>query len=745
MDSYQCKRCSANYDLNLKKPVIFDECSHQVCEYCFLNSLDDEDDGAKTCPFCFSSCYQKNYNQDLLNSIERRDIENQRQIEVQRERQILRQREEEQKNSICSNSSSATARTMDVLPKINAIDIPWESDLKYRYRTEAFIGSGSFGDVRMSSSRQRYAIKTFKEQPTDQELLEISIMKGIKSQYICELYDLFRTTDNKFSIVYEYAQYGDLLNYCKNTLDWDIPEDLAKEWLTCVVLGLKELHSKGNGRISIQKAIRDYELHFSRDALDQNYDFSTDIYSLGITFIQLLTKEFPTQIEIQDPLWLPNIEGMSGEFIALLRRMVAYNKNERPTIVDLMFHPVITQTKVMKNYRKTHGIMTLGFANFNPESMKLLSDQGVGCPNCSLILCNDCFRKKVESSFLMLNDMLGHANEISKKTEELLSDAKEELFICQAIYPQFDTMPYKKILGLSEQMVDDSLMHQKMRSQVQNLILDLEPQIKQSQHSVIENAEKFNAELASELKFSAIIQKFKSLQNIEKEKKLLRFQGQFFEEEKSQQIENQDWRSRNDFSIPMPLKKFSFDDFRQLIDNETQTDSFIRFNIPNFDSSKHSIALVCKEKLYDFNRQDKFLGILVFIQSQWDHVFGFYTSCLNVMDVSQGTMLTDKDAFIFSLSYQTIHKIAIDAEYSLLATQRGLNVGGSLNTMRPDIFLDSHCTDERSINSNNLGQSYKLPSGSFVKGSIEAQKYLSGETTFRVVQIETYCIQVKKI
>eukprot|EP00347_Sterkiella_histriomuscorum_P002933 403366234 len=198
----------------------------------------------------------------------------------------------------------------------------------------------------------------------------------------------------------------------------------------------------------------------------------------------------------------------------------------------------------------------------------------------------------------------------------------------------------------------------------------------------------------------------------------------------------------------MPLKKFSFDEFRQLIDNETQTDSFIRFNIPNFDSSKHTIALLCKEKLFDFykfDKQNKFLGILVFIQSQWDHVFGFYTSCLNVIDVNYGTMLIDKDAFIFSLSYQTIHKIGVDAEYSLFATQRGLNVGGSQNTMRPDIFLDSPCTEDRSINSNNLGQSYQLPSGSFVKGSIEAQKYLSGETTFRVVQIETYCIQVKKI
>eukprot|EP00347_Sterkiella_histriomuscorum_P012432 403368597 len=558
------------------------------------------------------------YNWELIKQIVKKDVEAQKQKEIQN------QREEEYKFSISTTDSSSSVRTTTTygegFPKINPQDIPNETELKYKYRIERYIGSGQFGDVYLSSSRQRFAVKTFKEQPTEQDLIEISIMKGIKSQYICELHDYYRSQDGKYNIVQEYAQFGDLLNYCKNTLQWNVLENLAKEWLTSIVLGLKELHSKGiihrdikpdnilvfkkdevriadYGQAKTMGESRSKRLYGTQNYISpemlkgKDYDFSTDIYSLGVTFIYLLTRKYPTEDEIKDPNWQPKVDGFSEEFTYLLRRMVSYDSNERPSVVDLIFDPVIADSNVMKEYRKIYGIMSLGFANFKPDSMNQLSEQGVGCKNCTLVLCNVCFRKKVESSFLMLNDMLGHADDINIKIQELVNDAQVELDVCQQLCPYVDTSTYSKILDNSQKMIDDSKKNQALRTEVQQLIKDFEPQIIQTSNEVIQNAKKILPELVFEDNFKTIVKNVKSSKN----EKIHKFIDQFSaiqQNEDGKKIVIQQNLINN--SIPKALKRFTTSDFRYL-------------------------------------------------------------------------------------SYQTIHKLNKKAEYSMLATNKGLSIGGSVD------------------------------------------------------------------
>eukprot|EP00347_Sterkiella_histriomuscorum_P000708 403374812 len=677
MESNVCKKCSRNFDIEKRKPLILKECSHQVCEDCYRYKLEKEADGAKTCPFCLGSSYNRKYNWNMIKLSIQKDIETQKEQEIQKEKEIQRKRQEESKSrqstlSQTASTVSSTRTNFEVIPKIDPNDIPLESELKQKYRKEQYLGKGSFGDVYSASSRQRFAIKAFKEQPTEQDLIEISIMKGIKSQYLCELFDLFKNNEGKYSIVYEYAKFGDLLKYSRDTLEWNIPENLAKEWLASVVLGLKELHQRG----IIHRDIKaDNILVFKEDEVRiadygqakvmgdsqskrpygtlnylspemrncEYYDSSTDIYSLGITFIYLLTQKFPNESEVKDPFWLPKIAGISDEFINLLRSMVYYNQNDRPSTVDIMFHPLIAETKVMREYNQVYGQMTLGFANFKPDLMKKLQEQGIGCKNCTLVLCSECFRKKVESSFLMLNDMLGHANEISFKIEELVNEAKEELEICQEICPYINSVPYNEILGISDKVVKDNVKHQEMRKEVQRLIKHFEPQIVVTTQQVIENAKEY-PDLASENRFKE--QKFREIAEI-------------------QCLPIQEIVGH---SVPKLLNVFTNEEFRKLVDEQiNKSGSFIRQNIPNFDSNGLTIQLQQRGSLVNFSiiKEANFKGVLVFIQTNEDLVFGFYTSSLSGKYIEQGCIFNDEDAFIFSLSYQTIHKLNNGAEFSM--------------------------------------------------------------------------------
>eukprot|EP00347_Sterkiella_histriomuscorum_P002861 403366513 len=634
--SKECRKCRQPYD-DQRRSVIIEKCKHVVCEKCYQKNLKIYENTPKTCPICYFPSSEKDFrNQDI--------------------------KVNDPKQDVCLNPNKKVSNryttTIHKLPRINPEDVPNESQLNYKYRREQYLGSGTFGDVYSISRISKFAIKTFKAQPTEREMFEVRVMKGIKSQYICTLHDFFISQDGKYNIIQDYAQFGDLRKYCKDVLNWNVPEDLAKEWLACVVLGLKELHSRGiihrdikpdnilvfkNDEVKIAdygeaNVISDEQStgiygtldYASPEMLNRNgYDYSTDIHSLGKTFIYLLTRKIPSQKETNNPQWFPFIKGMSQEFITLLRRMVSYNSKDRPTVVDLMFDPLISETKVMKEYKKAQNVMTLGDVAFSQKFMSQISKGGIGCNNCSLILCDKCFRKKVELSFLMLNDIIGQANDITIKIEELLKDTKVQLDGCQRLCPLMEVSQYSRIFNDSEQMIEESASNQ-------------------------------------------------------------------------QKIKNQNC--------------FKMTEVSQLI---------LDFKTKDVQKSKHANDDIQFKK--DSNLR-------------FSHVFGFYTSAQNCQKTNEGIIFTDKNAFIFNFSQQTIHMVSENAKYSMIATDKRLQIGGNMCFKDTDILIDLIFKD-KNTNSSLLSQSSPSLSDSFKFDKKESKIIIGGTKAFLVQQVEIYQIQ----
>eukprot|EP00347_Sterkiella_histriomuscorum_P000241 403376637 len=263
-----------------------------------------------------------------------------------------------------------------------------EEDLKGKFfRKEKHLGKGAFANVYKISKVQTFAMKVYnqnKKEMLEQDLVEFKIMSQIKSKYLCQVKDsFFQKNEQKLCIVYELAQHGDLGKYCKlNFKEKRIPEDVLKQWLAQTALGLKELHSRNIIHRDIKPQnilvfdhddvkIADYGLakivnedtpliqsvvgtisymsYEMKQGLE--YDFSTDIFSLGMTFIYLITNTIPNVTD-QSENNIPEIAGYSVEFVHMLKTMINIKKEQRPTVDDILTSSLIADTQAIKDFRK---------------------------------------------------------------------------------------------------------------------------------------------------------------------------------------------------------------------------------------------------------------------------------------------------------------------------------------------------------------------------------------------------------
>ncbi|CDW86071.1 tldc domain-containing protein [Stylonychia lemnae] len=125
-----------------------------------------------------------------------------------------------------------------------------------------------------------------------------------------------------------------------------------------------------------------------------------------------------------------------------------------------------------------------------------------------------------------------------------------------------------------------------------------------------------------------------------------------------------------------------------------------------------------------------------FIQSEHGEVFGGYTS-LSWTSPDSGLHLQDNDAFLFSLSKNTLHKQYQNFDKAVRCNKDYLMEFGQFGY---DICICNDC-NHNSDSSCSLGDTFMPPQG-FKKGDQFSKEYLGGSYNFKVIEMEVYSVTI---
>ncbi|KAH7824710.1 putative protein serine [Monocercomonoides exilis] len=257
------------------------------------------------------------------------------------------------------------------------------------------IGKGTYGSIYKAQDNETKSLVALKKlQFEDEEQLEtilneIEIMRGCANERIVKYYETFKESDDCILISMELCDGGSLSDHYKAT-----QKPLTEEELSFVlketILGLMFLQSKKKIHRDIKAAnllltssgrlkIADFGVAASlQNTLDrrrtaigspywmapevieqEEYSFSADIWSLGITAIELLKGKPPLseihafralfQIPIRPaPQLEDDLEAgivYSPELHDFVRKCLKKNESERATLTDLLEHPFIQRSE----------------------------------------------------------------------------------------------------------------------------------------------------------------------------------------------------------------------------------------------------------------------------------------------------------------------------------------------------------------------------------------------------------------
>eukprot|EP00347_Sterkiella_histriomuscorum_P005066 403358031 len=233
-------------------------------------------------------------------------------------------------------------------------------------------------------------------------LNEVHIIKHLDSNYLCKSMDCFVNINDEFCMVFPYAKNGDLLSYIeKNMPGQDIPEETLKDWIAQIALGLLELHSSNimhrdikpsnilvldDGSLQIfdfGMAAKSGERPKRKRSFAGTYDYmapelallkynnSVDIYSLGISILQIANKKYSKTMTYTDKyeIFAPQY---SHEFNDLIWKMLNENPKTRPNAFQLVCLDYLSDTQPIKEYFSTKGSIDYAHGMIN-QSLKIIS------------------------------------------------------------------------------------------------------------------------------------------------------------------------------------------------------------------------------------------------------------------------------------------------------------------------------------------------------------------------------------
>uniref|UniRef100_A0A8C4NN44 non-specific serine/threonine protein kinase n=1 Tax=Dicentrarchus labrax TaxID=13489 RepID=A0A8C4NN44_DICLA len=241
------------------------------------------------------------------------------------------------------------------------------------------LGDGAFGKVYKAKNKETGALAAAKQIETKCEdeledyMVEIDILAKCDHRYIVKLLDAFYH-DNKLWIMIEFCP-GGAVDATMLELDRGLTEPQIKVVCRQMLEALVYLHSMkiihrdlkaGNillmldGDIKLGEAIR-LNCRFSvphyvmvvmcETMKDAPYDYKADIWSLGITLIELAQIEPPhhelnpmrvlLKIAKSEPPTLEQPHKWSKDFKDFLKKALDKNPETRPTAAQLMEHPFV--------------------------------------------------------------------------------------------------------------------------------------------------------------------------------------------------------------------------------------------------------------------------------------------------------------------------------------------------------------------------------------------------------------------
>jgi len=246
----------------------------------------------------------------------------------------------------------------------------------------------SYGSVWKAIHRATGTVTAIKRVGIDNDLedimKEIDFMKGCRSPYIVRYFGSY-FKDSELWIVMEYCGAGsvcDMMKICDNTLSEDQIAVVCKDVLNGLAYlhGLRKIHrdikagnillnNKGaskladfgvSGQLSDTMAKRQTVIGtpfwMAPEVIQEvGYDFKADIWSLGITCIEMAESKPPYSnihpmraifmIPSRPPPRLTEPDKWSKEFNDFIFKTLTKSPDQRPNATELLEHPFITRAK----------------------------------------------------------------------------------------------------------------------------------------------------------------------------------------------------------------------------------------------------------------------------------------------------------------------------------------------------------------------------------------------------------------